>query len=43
MDRVIQVYATNSQDENMDVYRVHKVCQSVADDEFRVQTGFEPE
>ena len=27
----------------MDVYRVHKVCQCVADDEFVLQTGLEPE
>ncbi len=27
----------------MDVYRVHKVCQCVADDEFVLQTGYEPE
>ena len=43
MDRVIQIYARNSQEVDMDVYRVHKVCQCVADDEFKVKTGYEPE
>lgn len=26
-----------------DVYKIHKVCQCVADDEFYASTGFEPE
>lgn len=43
MDRVIQIYAKNSQDMNMDVYRVHQVSQCIADDEFVTRTGFEPE
>ena len=43
MERVIQIYAKNSQETDMDVYRVHKVCQCVADDEFVIQTGLEPE
>lgn len=42
MNRVINIYAKNSQDVE-DVYRIHKVCQCVADDEFYQQTGFEPE
>ena len=37
------MYAKNSQDENLDVYRVQKVCQCVADDEFFSTTGYEPE
>lgn len=28
---------------DIDVYRVHKVCQCAADDEFYRQTGYEPE
>ena len=43
MDRVIQIYALNSEDQDLDVYRVHKVCQCVADDEFNRMTGYEPE
>ena len=43
MDRVIAIYAKNSQDVDMDVYRVHQVSQCVADDEFLARTGFEPE
>ena len=43
MDRVIQIYAMNSEDQDVDVYRVHKVCQCVADDEFVRTTQYEPE
>lgn len=43
MDRVIQIYGRNSGDDDLDVYRVHKVCQCVADDEFKAETGYEPE
>lgn len=43
MDRVIKIYSANSEDQNLDVYRMQKVCQCVADDEFVRDTGFEPE
>lgn len=42
MDRLINIYAKNSIDVD-DVYKVHKVCQCVADDEFFAETGLEPE
>lgn len=42
MNRVINIYARNSQDVD-DVYKIHKMCQCVADDEFYATTGFEPE
>ena len=42
MERLIQIYAKNSQDVE-DVYSIHKVCQCVADDELFAQTGIEPE
>ena len=42
MDRLIQIYAKNSQDVP-DVYSIHKVCQCVADDELFAETGIEPE
>ena len=34
MDRVIAIYSANSRDYEGDVYRLHKACQCVADDEF---------
>ena len=43
MDRVIAIYGMNSRQEDGDVYRLHKTCQCVADDEFVRQTGYEPE
>mmetsp|Transcript_36868 Transcript_36868/g.48434 ORF Transcript_36868/g.48434 Transcript_36868/m.48434 type:complete len:133 (+) Transcript_36868:807-1205(+) len=43
MDRVIWIYSMNSREQNGDVYRLHKTCQCVADDEFVAQTGYEPE
>lgn len=42
MERLIQIYAKNSQDVE-DVYSIHKVCQCVADDELFAETGIEPE
>ena len=42
MERLIQIYAKNSHDVD-DVYRIHKVCQCIADDELFAQTGVEPE
>ena len=42
MNRGINIYARNSQDVD-DVYKIHKMCQCVADDEFYATTGFEPE
>ena len=42
MERLIEIYARNSH-EVEDVYRTHKVCQCVADDELFAQTGIEPE
>ena len=42
MERVIQIYAQNSIDVE-DVYRIHKVCQCIADDELFAKTGVEPE
>ena len=42
MDRVIKIYAKNSQDVN-DVYFIHKMCQCVADDELFAEIGIEPE
>ena len=42
MDRLIQIYAKNSQEVD-DVYSIQKVCQCIADDEFFTETGIEPE
>ena len=42
MERLIQIYAKNSHDVD-DVYRIHKVCQCIADDELFAETGVEPE
>ena len=42
MERLIHIYAKNSHDVD-DVYRIHKLCQCVADDELFAETGIEPE
>ena len=43
MQRLIEIYAANSQDVDDDVYSVHKICQCVVDDELFARTGIEPE